>query len=358
MVLAVAVVLAALGVRRETNVAAMERRLRAALGPDGDSLYRVRVGSSHLSIFAGSYLATGIEIIPDTLAFRQRREAGRPVRDRFLLTVASFKVTGLGMWGLLRHRFEAGTAVAESARVEVSLDRTVPDRADTLRRLPHEFFRSITRPVRLDTFRLENGDFLYSETAVDGARPGALRFAKTRVGVYNLSNDTLRPSTPVVIDVHTLLAGSAPTAVVFEYDFRAQKLNLDYRGTVSDLDARRLNEITENLEGLHLADGRLDSAWFNFRVKDGVANGEMRMLYRHLSARFVDKVTLKGGVSEVLKSFVANTFALHGHNRRDGDHRFRVGSVRGFVRTPNLPIFKYVWHTLRAGLFLTMTGKE
>src|SRR4029079_18390195 len=117
----------------------------------------------------------------------------------------------------------------------------------------------------------------------------------------------------------------------FEYDFRAAGLNLDYYGTIGDLDARRLNGMTENLECLHLADGQLDSAWFTFKVKDGVANGELRMLYRHLSARFVDKVTLKRGFSEMLKSLVANTFVLHGHNRRDGDHRFRTASVRGFA---------------------------
>lgn len=215
LALVLALVVIGLGIRHETNAEAMERRLRAALGATGDSPYRVRVGGSRLNILDGSYLATDIEVIPDTLAFRQRREAGRPVRDRYLLTVASFRVTGLGVWGLLLHRLEARTAVAEGVVLEVSLDRTIPETADTIRRLPHEFFRTIRKPVRLDTFRLVNSEIRYAETAVDGVRPGIIRFARTNVGVYNLSNDALRPNTPVVIELHTLLTGSAPTSARF-----------------------------------------------------------------------------------------------------------------------------------------------
>lgn len=349
--------IASLVVRHETSAASMERRLLAALGPSRASLYRVRVGSSHLSVLAGTYLATGIEIIPDSVAFRQRREAGKPVRTRFSLRAASFKVTGLDVWGLFRDRLETANAVAESVMVEVYLDRTVPDRGDTLRRLPHELFRTIARPVRIDTFRFENSEFRYSERAVDGARPGTIRFANARVGVYNLTNDTLRSDTPVVIDVHALLAGSAPMAAVFEYDFGTPKLNLDYHGSVGDLDARRLNEMTVNLEGMRLTSGHLDSAWFKFRVKDGVANGEMQLLYRDLKAEFVDKVIRESGVSDWIKTFVANNFTLRRDNRRDSDHPARTVSVRGFVRTPNLPLFKYVWHTLRKGLFVTIKGE-
>ena len=345
-------------VRRETGVASMERRLLAALGPEGDSLYRVRVGSSHLSVLGGTYLATGIEIIPDSAAFRRRREAGHPVRSRFLLRAASFTVTGLDVWGLVRGRLEAAGAVAESLLVEADLDRTVPGTGDTVRRLPHEFFRTIAKPVRLDTFRLENSEFRYSERAIDGARAGTIRFAETNIGVYHLTNDTLRSNPPVVIDLRTLLAGTAPTTATFSYDFRAPGLNLEYHGAVRDLEARRLNDMTVNLVGIRLTGGRLDSARFTFRVRDGVADGDMQMLYRGLRAEFVDKVTRESGLSDWLKTMVARTFVLRGHNRGDEDHHLRTASIRGFRRTPDLTLIKYVWHTLREGLLVTIQGES
>jgi hypothetical protein len=260
--LAILGVLAGRFVRDQTSAASMERRLRAALGVRGDSLYRVRVASSHLSVLDRTYLATGIEIVPDSEAFRARRAAGHPVRDRFSFRAASFRVTGLDVWGLLRHRLQASTVVAESLEVEVALDRTVPAPPDSIRRLPHEFFRSIPRPFRVDTFRIENSLVRYFETEVDGVRPGVIRFADTHFGVYNLNNDPLRPNLPVVIDVRTLLAGSAPTTAVFEYDFSKPKLNLTYEGSVRDLDAQRLNEMLVDLQGIRLNSGLLDTAWF------------------------------------------------------------------------------------------------
>jgi hypothetical protein len=345
-------------IRHQTDAPALERRLLAALGSPADSLYRVRVGSSHLSILAGTYLATDIEIMPDSAAFSRRRQAGTAVQTHYAMRAGSFRVTGLDVWGFLwGSRFKALSAVADSLMMEIYLDRTAPVPLDSLRLLPHESFRTIPVPVRVDTFRIQNGEIRYSERAIDGARPGMIRFANTHADLYNLTNDPRGPNLPVVLDVRTLLAGSAPSAVILEYDFRAPKLNLDFRGTVRDLDATRLNDMTVNLEGLRLPSGHLDSAWFKFRVRDGVANGDMQLLYRHLEAEFVDKVTRKGGLSEWFKSLIANTFVVKGHNRRDGDHTVRTASIRGFARTPNLPLSKYVWYTLREGLFLTITGE-
>lgn len=158
-----------------------------------------------------------------------------------------------------------------------------------------------------------------------------------------------------MIDIHTLLAG-APAAVIFEYDFRAPKLNMNYEGRITDLDAPALNAITVDLEGVRLTGGHLDSTRFKFKVTDGVTNGQMVMRYRHLNAEFVDKVTRKSGLTDWIKSLVANGFKLKGHNRSDGDHVLRTATVAGFVRPPSLPLSKYVWHTLREALFLTITG--
>lgn len=351
-------VIVAVAVRRATNAPAMERRLRAMLGPGADSLYLVRVGSSRLGIFSRTYLATGIEILPDSAAFRRRREAGAPVGERYAVQVASFQVSGISIPGLLRGRsLKAHRAVADSVLLEVYGDKTLRIPRDTSKRLPHEMFNRIPASIRLDTLLLENSEIRYSERAIDGARPGTIRFAKSRIGVYNLSNDTLGPAVPVVIDVSTLLAGSAPASVVFEYDFRAPNLNLSYQGSVRDLDAKRLNEMTVDLEGVRFEDGRLDSAWFKFRVRDNRGSGELQLRYRDLEAKFLDKTSGKGGLSEWLKTFVANTFVIKDHNRGDGDHTLRTASVRGFPRTGDMSIFTYVWFTLREGIFLTITGE-
>lgn len=334
MLLAALLVAVTRVIRDRTGPESMERRILAALGSTGDSIYRVRVGSSRLSVLGGTYVATGIEILPDSMAVRDRREAGAPLRDRFALRVASLRVTGLDVWGLYRGRLKAGTAVVDSLVLETYLDRTVPGRLDPLRRLPHEFFRTIPAPVRIDTIRLETSEFRYSEKAIDGARPGTIRFANSRIGVYNLTNDTLRPHRPVIIDLHTLLAGLAPSDAVFEYDFRSPKLNLDFQGSVRDLDASRLNGLTVDLEGMRLTGGHLDSAGFKFQVKDNVGNGEMTLLYRGLKAEFLDKVSRKGGLSDWLKTLIANKFVLRENNGPEGDNPTRTRLDSG-VRAPS-----------------------
>lgn len=145
------VVVSTIMIRTATSVAAMERRLRSALDPRGDSLYTVRVASSHLSVLGGSYVATGIEITPDSEAFQARRLAGKAVQTRYALRVGSFRVTGLDVWGLFRNRLKTVNAVVDSMLIEIYLDRHAPMVIDSVRRLPHEFFATIRKPFRLDT---------------------------------------------------------------------------------------------------------------------------------------------------------------------------------------------------------------
>ena len=349
-----ALVLLAYGaVRHFTGAGYIEQRLSTAIAEAG-GVNRVRIGSSNFSPLGGSYFARDLEFLPDTLVIAARTRAGTSPRTRYSITASSLRVHGIRFWPLLRGRVVADSVSVDGARVDIYLDRTVGTRPPVKpSTLPHVALRSIDRPIRIDALRVTNTSVSYSEKATDGDRPGTIRFTDLWATVSNVTNDSTRMTTPCTIDLRTRIAGAGRLEATFGYDLLSPRLSITYRGTVSRMNADPLNELLVDLEGARITNGVIDSIWFDFKVSDDVARGNMQVLYRDLDFEMLDKVTLERGLAARLQTFIADKATLSHSNPADDQAPAKVVTVVR-ERTPEVPLVKFLWETLREGILLTL----
>jgi len=337
------------------DTAHLRRRLEAAVAAGTDSLYLVRIGSSHFSLLGRSFRITGFELYPDTAAFRRRAKAGLELEPhtRYVVRAASLRADGIGLWGFFRRQISINSAAVDSLQMEILVDRTKALGPQTAVKLPHQSLQA-GKPFRLGRLRIEHSELRFSERAIDGSRFGTIPFTELNAVISNVSNDPLRMSaaTPCEIDVRALFAGAAPLRVRFEYDLAAPQLNLTYRGSIGPMSVKALNKFLVSMEGVRIRDGQLDSADFKVEVRDDVARGQLLLLYHDLEIETLDKITRDRDLSDALNTFIFNHFKLDTHNPHSGKPPLLAPLLHR--RLPETPLFKFIWLTLRDGVFQTL----
>ncbi len=335
------------------NTAHLRQRLEVAVAAGTDSMYLVRIGSSHFSLLGRSFRITGFELYPDTAAFTRRAQAGREEHTRYVVRAASLRADGIGLWRFFRRQISISAVGIDSLQMEILVDRTKPAGPQTPIKLPHQSLQT-GKPLLIDRLRIEHSELRFSERAIDGSRFGTIPFTELEAVISNVSNDPLRMSSarPCTIDVRARFAGAAPLLVRFEYDFSAPRLNLAYRGSIGRMSVKALNPFLVSMEGVRIRDGQLDSADFKIDVRDDVARGQLLLLYHDLEIETLDKVTRDRDLSDALNTFIFNHFKLDTHNPHSGKPPRLAPLLHR--RLPETPLFKFIWLTLRDGVFQTL----
>ena len=99
--------------------------------------------------------------------------------------------------------------------------------------------------------------------------------------------------------------------------------------------------------------GVVDSTWFDFKVNDDVAGGKMQVLYRDLEFEMLDKVSLEHGLTARLQTLFTDKTRLNHANPSDDQTPAKVVAIVR-ERTPEVPLFKFLWETLREGILSTL----
>jgi hypothetical protein len=119
------------------------------------------------------------------------------------------------------------------------------------------------------------------------------------------------------------------------------------------MDATTFNEILEDLEGVKVDAGRIDTVWFDISVVNSRARGKVHIAYHDLNVGFQNKDTGKRGLFDVIKSFVANAVKVQANNPRSANEPAFTAEV-DIVRAPNVALFGFLWVGLRQGLMSTL----
>jgi len=335
------------------DAAHLQPRLQAAIAAATDSLYDVRVGASRFSLLGRSFRISDFELVPDSAAFARRKAAGRPEHTRYRLSAGSLSLTGLGLWRFFRRQLWARSAVLDSVRLDIQVDRTLPRGPATPATLPHQALQQ-GRPFSLAELRITRSELHFTERAIDGVRFGRLPFTDIEATITNVSNDPLRMSfaSPCEIDIRARFAAASPMIARFQYDLAAKGLNLAYRVSFGPMPATALNPFLVDLEGVRVREGMLDSAVLNVVVRDDLARGDLKLLYHDLEIETLDKVSKDRSLKDAVQTFVFNHFKLRDHNPEKGKPPL-VATVR-YQRLPESPLFKFLWLTLRSGVSETL----
>jgi hypothetical protein len=361
LVVVLVLVLAAVGVERHfTSTAYIEKSLNTALA-SGKGVNRIKIGSSSFSPLGGTFSARNVEFVPDTTLIARKIKDGKPVRTRNSIVVSSLQVQGIRFWPLLHRRIIIDSITLDGAGFDIATIRKpgpkpVPNPFPKAATLPQVSFQSLAMPVHINMIRLTNAVMTYSETARTGARPGTIRFSDMNAKISNVTNDStlMTPGTPCTIHVSTLLNEAGRLDATFGYDLLAPKLSMTCRGTVSRMNAMPLNDLLENLNGIKITSGVVDSTRFDFKIDgDDVARGTVEVLYHDLNIQMEDKVTLEQNLMARFKSFVNDKVKMNDSNPTDADKLATVATIAR-ERTPQTPLIKFLWETLREGILTTL----
>jgi hypothetical protein len=327
---------------------ALEQRLSRAAASSTGGLYRVDLGAARFSLLGRSFSASEIRFGPDSAVVEERRRSGDAPRRLFAATSPSIHFAGLDPLAMLRGDLVVASVTVTDPRFEISLDRTVPlANPGAPSTMPHELLRAMGHRLRIDQFVVKQGSVGYHEKDTDGARPGTIRFEEIEAVFRDVTNDPkVQAKQPCTADLRFLLAAKGPMALSLRYDLSSPQLKLDYQGTVGTMDGRALNELRVNA-------GVLDTTWFDFRVRDGIATGQVQVLYHGLDSEVVDKVTLDRGFSEKYRTFLNNQLKVDDSNPPRAGEPAATISIRR-VRTPETGFIKFLWENLQVGVYETL----
>ncbi|HEU4929028.1 MAG TPA: DUF748 domain-containing protein [Candidatus Krumholzibacteria bacterium] len=330
-------------IKKLSSPSHMEKRISAMVGPD----YVVDIGASSYNPIRGTFTAEYIAIEPDTA---RRTE---PFRRMWNFTATSVRAEDVSCLELFRKCFDARRVHFDTPRLRIQLDRRIaaskPIKVSTL---PHDELRQAENPVRIDHVDITDGEIIYSECAVDGSRPGSFVFGDLSATITNVTNDTTQMDEPCTMDIRARLAGSGQLNAAFEYNLATRALDLDFRGSVGRMDVMSLNDLLVNLEGIYITSGVIDTTWFDFKVDEDVAKGTVTCLYRGLQFEIISKDSHKQGLGNALATIMSG-HESNESNPKDNDSAPVVATVVR-RRDPTVPIIKFVWETVRAGLLMTL----
>ena len=336
-------------IRHFTGPRYLEQRLANELGGD----YAVHIESSHYDLLRRSFRAASVTIVPDSLR-RTPRDRGRRTQTFFRLPWVS--ATGVNLLALRRGDIHIEEIDFDRPEVRVFLDRNLVSAHPGAKRLPHEVLMASGRRVRIGKIRVANGDIQYAERPLYGDHAGMFHFANFDGTLTNLDVEACRAGKPCVIDVRTRLADSGPLHATFNYDLSSSTLKLDYHATMGLMDVVAMNKLLVNLKGIRIKEGTIDSLYADIDMRGDRATGTVRLPYHGLKFEMLDKNSHDRDLGDKFSTFLYSR-KVHNSNPEDNNDPVTVVRVER-RRLPQVSLIKFVWETVREGVFLTANVPE
>jgi hypothetical protein len=288
----------------------------------------------------------------DTLRIRptmDREEIGRAKGhqvDVFTVTSHGISIDKLDVMALMQHQLTADRIEIGGNEVHVFRDRRLPLPSGE-KAMPADGLRTMSVMLRVRTVKLGPTFFEYEEFPKKGNKSGALK-------IYHLTG-TIRPlinkpveGDPAYIKMTTegsLMNSGSVTATTMLPLHKGDPYKVE--GAFHDLDVTKLNDPAENLGGLHLESGMLNSLQFWFEMNDEKATGHILGEYHDL---VVDKLKETGG-SKIAKakSFALKKFIIPKDKDKSLPESKRTGKV-DYKRDKEREFSYYLLHSLLVGV--------
>ena len=252
-------------------------------------------------------------------------------RTRIRLSAAKLTGSRIDLEQLLARRVEGGTIAIGSFSLDVLADRRAPgpkDEPAKAKTFWPQKLADLDWRLQVDTLRVDNGSLRYAEWKPNWPDPAAIWFTGISATVAGLSNNPASAAKPskAVLSVSGRFLDSAAVSMRMEVPV-ADKFQLNAQGKLEHMPAAALNSFVLISDGIRINRGRIDSATFNFTVKDKKAEGSLIAIYDSVSIDVVDKTKRSQNVGKKLLSFAAKTFFIRGSNLPDKEGKVKEGKI-------------------------------
>jgi hypothetical protein len=316
--------------------------IRYAL-PDADETAHLK--NLELDSKKGHFQLDTLRIVPSLDKAEIGRIKGHQV-DVFDAVSEGITADGLDVMGLIHHRLTADRVAIRRNFIHVYRDRRLPLESGE-KALPMESLKAMPVSLRIRQVKIGATTFTYEEFPRKGDKPGILKIYRLTGTLEPVIN---KPETgdPAYITMRmegSLMNSGTVTATTKMPLHKGDPYEVE--GAFHELDVTKLNDPAENLGGLHLESGMLNSLAFQFNMNEEKATGKIVGEYHGL---VVDK--LKGGDDkkvDKLKSFALKKFIIPKDKDKSLPEKKRTGKV-DYKRDPQRYFSYYLLHSLLVGV--------
>ncbi len=266
--------------------------------------------------------------------------------DVFTSMSHGISIDKLDVMALMQHRLTADRIEIGGNDVHVFRDRRLPLPSGE-KAMPADGLRTMSITLRVRTMKLGPTFFEYEEFPKKGDKTGAMKIYHLTGTIAPLINKPVEGD-PAYIKMTTegsLMNSGSVTATTMLPLHKGDPYKVE--GAFHDLDVTKLNDPAENLGGLHLESGMLNSLQFWFEMNDEKATGHILGEYHDL---VVDKLKETGGSKiDKTKSFALKKFIIPKDKDKSLPESKRTGKV-DYKRDKEREFSYYLLHSLLVGV--------
>lgn len=310
----------------------------------------LHIGTVHLS-------APDSEMIIDSIRYYSLQvdeeffAQSRFRQTRFRFDIPRIRIRSLNCFDVLHDNvYKAGSIDIREAFADILVNMDKPyDKKSDAPLMPAEALASIKERVTLDSLKITNGRFKYSERIAVRAKPGVITFHKVNVSALGITNHSALPDTAFIYG-EGLLMNSGVMKLFMEIPLTSKELSFRYSGSLGAMAATELNSFLEPNEHRRITSGIVQTATYHVNVVSGRASGAVRSVYKDLAISVLDKKTGSShGIFNRIASLYAKLFIIHGTNQADTKGVVKIGKIR-YRRKSDDYFLQFVWFALRSGV--------
>jgi hypothetical protein len=257
------------------------------------------------------------------------------------------EVNGLDVRSLPEHKLVADKITIHRNNIHVFRDRRLP-RDEEEKPLPMDFLKSQPVSLRVKTVKFAATTFTYEEFPAKGDRTGTLKIVRLSGSLSPLINHPVEgdPAYLTLVSEGSLM-GSGTVMATTKMPLRKGD---PYRveGVFHELDVTKLNPSAENLGGIHLESGILNTLAFQFDMTAEKSTGKIVGEYHNLVVQKLKGLKGPKKVAKV-KSLALRAFIIPLNKDRSLPESKRTGVV-DYKRDPSRQFSYYLLHSLLVGV--------
>ncbi|WP_028982462.1 hypothetical protein [Sporocytophaga myxococcoides] len=248
---------------------------------------------------------------------------------------------------LYKSEIVAGKVLMNSMNMNVFFKEGKGLKPDYAKLMPNEMARAIPFYFRIDKVIFDNGQITFMEK-----KNATVLFTlnNTIASIFNLTNDPkiMTDKTPARLIGTTILQKQGKLHFNISVPLMSPKFDCKYYGRMGPMSAIAFNNVF-TYTNMQAEQGQVDSASFNVGILNGVANGNLKLVYHDFKIKALDEE----GETKRIKSLISN-FIIKDGNPNNNKNEPEVVEVQA-TREPDDSVFSLLWRPLKKGIIRTVT---
>jgi hypothetical protein len=317
-----------------------------------DSMYHIKVNQLDFSASSGKVNIKGFDLIPRYSEGQFAKVSGY-ARDRFNIQLNTVNLEGINLHAYIQKReLIANNMLINEGSVDVFNNNSFP-KLNKIRTgsFPHQLLQQLKAQLTIKKILLNNINVTYAEFDHKSRLKGKITFQKTSGAITNVTNSQKAKLVNRIMQANLIsyVMGQGKLGIDFMFDLQSPLGAFSYKGSVNNLDGRKLNEITKPLGMLQVNKGMIKKLAFDISANQNIAKGKVDFMYNDLAVTLLKKEEGKERLRRKgLLSILANALVIYSDNPSiEGKY---TSAPIYFKRQPTASFFSFIWKSLFQGV--------